>query len=294
MAGLDDLKKFGISKNFFRQVVKPLHNSNNVINSDGLLGLLQKIHSSLWTKSGRPDGFSGAVAGNFQEILDGYKTAVVLGHKVRYGSDAQGVGGDTVKEIVSGEGKFVVTSQFKVSASHAGEIRHHICKAAWQLTGAGGEKPALGSDKVIEVVVQSGSAVEPNAKDAKALKDFDQNDWCAAIVEALSHGYSDQDPKKSKEELYAATDKVFITTSEARFEFSVAGGSVTFVHSEPPKRQHGYTFSQGRINQHWLWLTNDYWNTIKFKDLDFSAIQKFGIGSGKQKTIADLPFQANL
>jgi hypothetical protein len=291
MADLDLLKKFSVSQNFFLQVIKPLYKSGNVINTDGLLELLQKIHSSLWTKSGRPDGFSGAVAGNFQEILDGYKTAVIMGHKVRYGSE-NGIGGDTVKEIVSGEGKFVVTSQFKVSASHAGEIRHHICKAAWQLTGAGGELPERGSRRVIEVVVQDPSAKEPKA--AKAMQDFDQNDWAALIVEALSHGYSGQKPPKTKDDLYAATDTVYITTPTARFEFTVSGGLVTFVGSEPPKRQHGYVFSRGHVNQHWIWLTTTYWDTIKFKDLDFAAIQKFGIGSGKPRTIGELPFQKGL
>ena len=104
MPSLSDLKKFSVSKNFYLQVVRPLDRSGNVKNLDGLLELLHKIHSSLWTKSGYPDGFSGAVAGNFQEILDGYKHAVVLGHKVQFGADKNKIGGDTVREVVEGKG----------------------------------------------------------------------------------------------------------------------------------------------------------------------------------------------
>ena len=73
---LDSLKPFSLCANFFERVVKPICKSSNLRDEDGLLDLLKKLHTSLWTKNGIPQAFSGAVAGNFQEILDAYKFAV--------------------------------------------------------------------------------------------------------------------------------------------------------------------------------------------------------------------------
>lgn len=293
MPALSEMKKFSVSKNFYLQVVRPLYRSGNVVNMEGLLDLLKKIHSSLWTKSGYPDGFSGAVAGNFQEILDGYQHAVVKGHKVQFGA-VKGKGGDTVKEIVSGKGLVTETAQFKVSASHAGEIRHHICKAAWQLTGAGGEMPSQNSRKVIEVVVQDDSLVEPNVHGAKTLGQFDADDWKEQIESALNDGYSDQSPHKTKKELYRATDYIYITTAKYRYIFMLFLEKALLMGGGVPVRAYGYVFKRGRIEKHWQWLTNTYWQTIKWKGYDYLTVQKFGIGSGKKKTPADLPFQPNM
>lgn len=292
MPSLSEIKKFSVSENFYRQVVRPLYKSGNIRNLNGLLDLLKKIHSSLWTKSGYPDGFSGAVAGNFQEILDGYKHAVVMGHKVHFGADSKGEGGDTVREIVEGKGRLVTeTTQFKVSASHAGEIRHHICKAAWQLTGAGGEKPKDRSRKVIEIVIQDGSMVEPNIEDPKPLKDLDPNDWKKQIEEALKEGYYDQEPNKTKDELYNATNYVYITTAKHRYIFMLSQKEAVYMGGGAPYRAYGYVFNKGRIAKHWQWLTNTYWDSIKWNGYDYMKVQKHGIGSGEINTPNNLPYQ---
>lgn len=287
MPTLEEFKRFSISKNFYAQVVSPLVLSGNVKNPDGLLELLKKVHCSLWHKSGFPEGFSGAVAGNFQEILDGYFTAVVAGHKVQYGS-INGVGGDTVKEVVVGKGNRLATAttQFKVTASHAGEVREHICKAVWQLTGAGGELPDPHSDRVVEVVVQKADQVEPRSTDGP-MSEFDADAWKRQIERALAHGYDKQQPAKTREELYAAVTKIYITTVERQFIFLIMNEPI-YIGGGPSNR-HKYVFNGGKMQQHWLYLTNEYWNSIKFKGYDMLQTQKHGVGSGVAKTPSELP-----
>jgi hypothetical protein len=65
-----DLKKFSVSNNIYRHLVLPLFRSGNVQNPDAMLDLLKSLTSSLWTKTGIPNAFSGAVAGTFAELVD--------------------------------------------------------------------------------------------------------------------------------------------------------------------------------------------------------------------------------
>ena len=78
----------------------------------------------------------------------------------------KGVGGDTVvyhlgltgsDEEMNLKISAKKTSQFKVTdADEINRVEDHIAKAAWQLTGAGGEMPERGSKRTIEVIIQSG------------------------------------------------------------------------------------------------------------------------------------------
>lgn len=277
---LDELKKFSVSRNFFLQVVKPLHESGKVKNPAGLLDLLKKVHSSLWQPSGYPEGFSGALAGTIQEILDGYKYAVKLGYKVQFGAEGpkgNKIGGDTV--IYEGD-RVTRTTQFKATASGIDEIEKHITKAAWQLTGAGGETPAKGSIRCVEVIVQ----------DTENFASWPAPKWAESVKHALDQGYDSQKPSKSKDELYAATDFVIICTKTTRFAFKIGGGDVGECTISAIVKEHGYVFGKSGFANHWQWLTNDWWSVNKAK-YDIKATREHGVGSKKPKTPDKLPFQ---
>jgi hypothetical protein len=271
---LADLKKFSVTQNLYLQVVKPLYESNKVVNLDGLLDLLQKVHRSLWQTSGYPEGFSGALAGTIQEILDGYKYAVKKGEKVQFGSIDK-VGGDTV--IVKASGT-VKTTQFKVTASGVDEITKHITKAAWQLTGAGGEKPAEGSVRCVEVIVQ----------DTEAFASWEKEKWREVIKEALNAGYDKQSPAKTGPQLWAATDRVIICTKDQRFKFKILNSEIEDSVVSPITKTYGYVFGKSAFNSQWLWLTGAWWKENKGK-YDIKATNKFGVGSGQPKTPDYLP-----
>jgi hypothetical protein len=273
---LQDLKPFSLSRNFFDSVVTPLVNSGRLRNEAGLLELLKKLHTALWQKSGIPSAFSGAIAGDFQEILDAYKFAVVKGVDVQLGSVA-GTGGDTV---VFHADK-TKTSQFKVTdVDTVDRVEEHIAKAAWQLTGASGERPADGSKRVVEVVIQG---------DALAATTAAQ--WQQCIVDALANGYTKQVPNRTSAELYAAVDAVKITTSRDRHKFPIAGAPGARVVGagtrKDPKTEHGYVFNQGRMRQHWLWLCT--WFRAEQGKYSIPDTIKHGVGTGAAKTPAALP-----
>jgi hypothetical protein len=271
---LPELKKFSVTQNLYAQVVRPLYESNKVVNLEGLLELLQKVHRSLWQASGYPEGFSGALAGTIQEILDGYKYAVKKGEKVQFGSLSK-VGGDTV--IVKSSGT-VKTTQFKVTASGIDEIKKHISKAAWQLTGAGGETPAKGSIRCVEVIVQ----------DTEAFATWEKEKWASEIAEALDGGYDTQNPAKTGKELWTATDRVIICTKDRRFKFKILEGKMGECVTSPIETKYGYVFAKSRFDKQWLWLTTTWWKENKDK-YDIKTTNKFGVGCKKPKTPDSLP-----
>jgi hypothetical protein len=274
---LATMKPFSVSRNFFESVVTPIMTSGHLTDEAGLLDLLKKLHNSLWQKSGIPAAFSGAIAGYFQEVLDGYKFAVVKKIDVQLGAVGK-VGGDSVVFQV-GKTK---TTQFKVTdVERLSSVEEHIAKAAWQLTGAGGESPAGGSKRVIEVIIQG-----------RTLADTAADEWRKCIADAWDEGYVKQKPHKSKDELYAAVDAVKITTSSSRWKFPISqtptGWTIGSGARKDPKLDHGYVFNMGRMHQHWLWLRE--WFKAEKGKYDIPATIQFGCGSGKPKTPDKLPF----
>jgi hypothetical protein len=281
----EELKRFSLSQNFYAQVVRPLYESGNVVNLDGLLDLLKKLTSSLWTRSGRCDGFSGAIAGNFQEILDGYRHAVLYKQKVQFGS-VGGIGGDTVRTVVDSKHMYFSTTQFKVTSSGVDAIEEHIQKAAWQLTGAGGESPPSG-ENVVEVIVQD-DQVEDEGRN-KTLANFTSDDWSAVIKEALANGYTQNYIAKTKEELYSATQRVVITTRGFRFVFMPFLGEVLYMGGGVPKPQEGSIFAGSRFEAHWRWLTSQIQPIAS--NYNYKDVQKHGIGPSTHDVPAALLLQ---
>ncbi len=278
---LADLKPFSLSRNFFEQFVTPLVNSGRLRNEPGLLEVLKKLHGSLWQTSGNPSAFSGAIAGYFQEVLDGYKFAVVKEVPVQLGSVA-GYGGDSVVLRVNK----IKTTQFKVTAVDVlSSVETHFAKAAWQLTGAGGEHPEPYSHRVIEVVIQ-GASLE-NATAAQ---------WKQCIADAWENGYTDEKDRtkcRTKLDLYAAVDAVKVTTRTHRWTFPVtrtaAGWVVGDGTRKDPKLDRGNVLTNGKLNQHWLWLAT--WVRAEQKKYKTSATIMYGCGSGRPETPVALPFQ---
>ena len=282
----DELKRFSVSHNIWMQVVRPLINSGNVTNPDELLSILKKLTSSLWTKSGRPDGFDGAVAGNFQELLDGYRHDVLYKQKVQFGS-INGVGGDTVKTVTEGKHEFAETTQFKVTSSGVDAIQEHICKAAWQLTGAGGEKAS--GRAVVEVIVQDGSRNDDER--GKTLDQFTSDDWKEVIEEALEEGFEQNHIAKTKKELYSVVHRVVIKTRGFRFIFMPFLDDVLYMGGGVPHPSEGSLFSNDKFHQHWRWLSTYAQNAMTLQGYSARVIQAHGLGPSAHHVPQALPKQ---
>jgi hypothetical protein len=282
----EDLKRFSVSQNIWMQVVRPLFDSGNVVNPDELLVILKKLTSSLWTRSGFADGFDGAVAGNFQELLDGYRHAVIYKQKVQFGSIG-GLGGDTVRTVTEGKHTFSETTQFKVTSSGIDAIKDHIAKASWQLTGAGGEK-AVGRS-VVEIVVQDGTLQDDER--GKTLDELTSDDWSEVIKEALADGYTQNYIHKSKEELYSAVDRVVIKTQGFRFIFMPFLGNVLYMGGGVPSASEGSLFSNAKFHQHWRWLANHAQLEMRRNGYNCRTIQTYGLGPSVHDVPQALPKQ---
>lgn len=286
---LDTLKSFSLSKNYFLQVVKPLFESEKfeVKSRTALKTLLQEdIHGAFW-KSPKPPPFDNALAGKFQEVLDVYRQAVKKQKSAQLGSFA-GIGGDTVIKKINEETQLEIikTAQFKTVASENIEgVHENIQKASWQLCGLGGETPAKGSLKVVEVILYR----------TLAYTSFTAEQWAHEIKEALLEGYSQSGKGASPQQLFDTVDVVKITTKDKRYKFAVnPDQTVTFI-SEKDTLKEGFIFEEARLRQHWEWLRGPWWEqniqSLNGKDELVKKTRQKGVG--KVGTYASLPFQSN-
>ena len=293
---LKDLKKFSLSVNFYRQVVKPLHDSENFENRsmNSLKKMLRDdIHKAFWREQG-PARYDAALAGKFQEILDVYKHAERKDHHAQLGALA-GVGGDTViTKPAANETVCTKTIQFKtVDSGDVRGVEENISKAAWQLCGLGGEQPQAGGVNTIEIVILN----------TLAFDSYTEAQWASVISDALEEGYTQNRKGASAQQLYQTVNQVKITTVNQRFKFKVeyvAAGShgtperiVHFISKKPTTVGHGFTFHEKNFAKHWNWLKDNWWRdnvqNLPNKSVLIKETAKSGIGG--EGAWQDLPKQ---
>ena len=81
------------------------------------------------------------------------------------------------------------------------------------------------------------------------------------IADAWEHGYTDEKDRtkcRTKLDLYAAVDAVKVTTRTHRWTFPVTRTADDWVVGDgtrkDPKLDRGNVLTNGKLNQHWLWL----------------------------------------
>jgi hypothetical protein len=183
--------------------------------------------------------------------------------------------------VVEGKHTFQETTQFKTTGSGVDQIEEHIRKAAWQLTGAGGEMPGNRTRTVIEVIVQDEGIFDKNKN--KKLLDFTYEYWKEVIItSALSEGYDKQKPNKTARELYDATNRIVITLPHFRFIFMLFLDEPLFMGGGVPQPAEGLMFQGSKFERHWWWLRDQVEPHQKKPrpDYNYVNIQTHGIGSG--------------
>jgi len=283
---LDELKPYSLSRNFYNQIVKPLYESENfeTKSQNALKTLLKEdIHGPFWRAAG-PPAFDNALAGKVQEVVDAYRQAVVKENHAQLGALA-GIGGDTVVTKQGDEGPEIVkTSQFKtVGAEKISGVHENIQKAAWQLCGLGGETPANGSRKVIEIVLYG----------TFAYTAYTPEQWVEEIKEALNEGYNQSGKGASPDKLYANVDFVKITTRTKRYKFQVSTNPNNVVFKSEKDTPKHFIFETSAFKVHWEWLRATWWaqNVANLEGKDAVVKKTHDKGIGVEGAYPKLPFQ---
>jgi hypothetical protein len=277
VGSLKKLYRYSLSEDVYDLIVAPLTDALYGDNPgykevENILDTLTELHKCLWnTKTSL--SFPGAVAGRFEELMlplrkcmkDGWENIKVGAEQQKItkeqrklGEKDWSLGGDVTVYKTGGP---TVTYQLKVAnAGKEENLVEHINKAGAQLSGETGERPELGSTRVIYLLVQN----------TQAFDAYTAGGWKVMVETALGKDYvSDRgvqnliDPSKSKpprivtaDSIRNSVDIVKIFTSNKRFRINVIGGVVQIPAEKGASTSRYIAYTNGTLEAHWNWLLN--------------------------------------